>query len=52
MKYKVSYSGFFYIEADSAEEAEEKVFDGDAIYSEESISKIEKVDEFTVCLEG
>ena len=26
-KYKVSYSGFVYVEADTAEEAEEKAFD-------------------------
>lgn len=48
MKYKVSYSGFYYVEADSPEEAEQKAFDSDLIYSEESIDRIEEVKEFTV----
>lgn len=53
MKYKVSYSGFYYVEADSPEEAEEKaVYEDAAIYNEVSVEKIEEVDEFFVCLEG
>lgn len=48
MKYKVSIKGFYYIEADSPEEAEKKAFDGDVIYSEESIDSIKEADEFIV----
>lgn len=34
MKYKVSYHGFAYVEADSQEEAEEKaMYEDDAVYS-------------------
>lgn len=51
MKYKVTFSGFRYVEADSPEEAEEKaMYDNESIYSEESVDMIEEVDEFTVCL--
>lgn len=53
MKYKVTYSGFYYVEADSPEEAEEKaMYEDDAIYSEKTVESVEEVDEFTVCLEG
>ena len=51
MKYKVSYSGFYYVEADSPEEAAEKsVYEDEAIYNEVSVEDIEEVDEFTVCV--
>lgn len=53
MKYKVSYHGFAYVEADSQEEAEEKaMYEDDAVYSEQSVESIEEMDEFTVCLEA
>lgn len=51
MKYKVNFSGFAYVEADSEEEAEEKVlYEDDAIYSETQADNIEEVDEFEVML--
>lgn len=53
MKYKVLYSGFYYTEADSPEEAAEKaVYEDGAIYNEVCVESIEEVDEFTVCLEA
>lgn len=51
MKYKVFYTGFAYVEADSKEEAREKVlYEDDAIYSETQVDNIEEVDEFEVNL--
>lgn len=53
MKYKVSFRGFHYVEADSPEEAKEKaMYEDEAIYSEQEIESIEEVDEFSVMLEG
>ena len=50
MKYKVSFSGFAYVEADSPEEAEEKaMYEDDAVYEEKK--SVEEVDEFAVSLE-
>lgn len=47
MKYKVSFNGFAYVEADSPEEAEEKaMYEDDAIYEEKKCESIEEVDEF------
>jgi hypothetical protein len=46
-KYKVYYSGFAYVEADSVEEAEEN-YEYDCVYEEKQIEKVEEVDEF-VC---
>ena len=52
MKYKVSFSGWAYVEADSAEEAEGKaMYEDDAIYKEEKCVSVDEVDEFVVCLE-
>lgn len=52
MKYKVSYSGWAYVEAESEEEAEEKaMYEDDAIYEEKKCESVEKVDEFAVSLE-
>ena len=52
MKYKVSYSGWAYVEAESEEEAEEKaMYDDDVIYEEKKCESIEEVDEFAVSLE-
>lgn len=47
-KYKVSYSGFVYVEADTSEEAEEKAFDEEEIYSEKQVDAVIEVDEFVV----
>lgn len=49
MKYKVSYSGFVYVEADTVEEAEEKALDEiEEVYSEKQIDSAIEVDEFVV----
>lgn len=49
MKYKIYYSGFAYVEADSEEEAREKVlYEDDAIYSETQVDNIEEIEEFEV----
>lgn len=48
MKYKVSYSGFAYVEAACEEDAQMAYEDGDTIYEEECIEVIEEVDDFTV----
>lgn len=50
MKYKVSYSGFAYVEADDEDEAQMAYDDGDTVYEEEWIEVIEEVDEFTVMI--
>lgn len=48
-KYKVSYSGFVYVEADTAEEAKEKVLEElEEIYSEKQVNAVIEVDEFDV----
>ena len=49
MKYKVNFSGFAYVEADSKEKAKEKVlYEDDAIYSETQVDNIEEIEEFVV----
>ena len=48
-KYKVYFSGFAYIEADSMEEAEDN-YDFEAVYEEQQVDMIEEVDEFLVSL--
>ena len=47
-KFMVSYEGHAYIEADSAEEAEELFHDGDSVYSEQQVTCIHEVDDFSV----
>lgn len=47
-KYKICYSGFAYVEADSEEEAEEKYSWGDTMFDVESIDFVKEVDEFVV----
>ena len=47
-KYKVYFSGFAYVEADSAEEAEEIYHDGYTYYEEQQVDEVEEVDEFFV----
>ena len=49
-KYKVYFSGFAYVEADSAEEAEDIYHDGDTDYEEHQVDEVEEVDEFAVCI--
>lgn len=52
LKYKVSFRGFDYVEADSPEEAEEKaMYEDDADYEEKKCESVEEVDEFAVSLE-
>lgn len=51
MKYKVSFTGWAYVEADSEEEAREKVmYEDDAIYKEEECTSVEEMDDFVVNL--
>lgn len=47
MKYKVNFSGFAYVEADSEDEAAEN-YDYDEVYRKEKIENIEEVDEFDI----
>lgn len=46
--YKVHYTGFMCVEADSAEEAKEKFYDEDFVLQEEGITSVEEVDEFVM----
>ncbi len=46
-KYKVYYSGFAYIEADSEENAIED-YEDFAYYEEKHIDEVEEVDEFVI----
>ena len=48
-KYKVSFSGFAYVEADTAEDARE-VYEFDYAYMEETVTSCEEVEEFVVVL--
>lgn len=45
-KYKVCYSGFAFVEAESEEEAEEMFFDGNTIVDETVVDEIVEVEEF------
>lgn len=49
-KYKVSYSGFAYVEADSPEEAEKKYNYEEHVYEENCIESVEKIDDFVITL--
>ena len=49
MNYKLNFSGYEYIEADSVEEAIEN-FNVDEAYREEEIEWIEEVDEFNISM--
>lgn len=49
MKYKVSFSGFHYVEADSPEEAQLKSEYEDTVYSESQVDSVEQVEDFYVC---
>ena len=46
-KFKVYYSGFSYVEADSPEEAA-SCYEYDAIYEEWNVDGVEEVDDFEV----
>lgn len=49
MKYKVKYSGFYYIEADNKEEAlESDRDDADVVYEEWENNSAEEVNEFEI----
>ena len=50
MKYKVFYSGFAYVEADSPDAAEDKYWISESVYEEEEITEVVEVEEFSVCL--
>ena len=47
-KYKVSFSGFAYVNAESQESALEAYFDGLSVYEESGVDAVEEVDEFEV----
>ena len=47
-KWKVVFSGFCYVEADSAEEAEDKARNEEDVYRELFYDDAEKVEEFEV----
>lgn len=46
MKYKVSFSGFHYVEADSPEEAKLKAECEETVYSESQVDSVEQVEGF------
>lgn len=48
MKYKIYFSGFAYVEADSEEEAKDLYYMGDTTYEETVIDDIEEVNEFII----
>ena len=48
MIYKVNFSGFAYVEADSKDEAEECFYDDEFAYKAYSVDSIEEVDDFVV----
>lgn len=48
MKYKVNYSGFCYIEADSESEAKDLFFEEMYAYEEHEITSVEEVEDFLV----
>lgn len=50
MKYKVSFSGFHYVEADSPEQAKLKADHEDTVYSESQVDSVEEVEDFYVYL--
>ena len=50
MKYKVEYSGFCYVEADSKSEAEDLFFEDSFLYDDCEITNVEQVSEFVVSM--
>ena len=49
--YKVPFSGFAYVQADSKEEAEEKFGDDVTVYKQSDIGDVEEVDEMPIDLD-
>jgi len=49
--YKVPFSGFAYVQADSKEEAEEKFGDDATVYKQIDIGDVEEVDEMPIDLD-
>ena len=47
-KYKVLFSGFAYIEAENADEAENLFYNDEFDYMEDSIEAVEETDDFVV----
>lgn len=47
-KYKICFSGFAYVEADSEESAIDKYFDDGAIYEESGVDSVSEIDDFIV----
>lgn len=48
MKYRVEFSGFAYVEADSVEEAEQQYFCNDYSFHEHSVDSVTEVDDFII----
>ena len=49
-KYKVLFSGFAYIEAENADEAENLFYNDEFDYMEDSIEAVEETDDFVVSI--
>ena len=47
-KYKILFSGFAYIEAENADEAENLFYNDEFDYMEDSIEAVEETDDFVV----
>ena len=47
-KYKVSYSGFAYVEAENMQE--EKFEYDDSVYQEQAVDNVEEIDDFLVSM--
>lgn len=50
MKYKVTFSGYAYVEAENEREAENKYWNDEYGYREEEVDEVVEVDEFIVVL--
>ncbi len=50
MKFKVSFTGHAYVEAETEQEAESKYYDDQYEYKEEQVDEVEEIDEFIVVL--
>lgn len=48
--YKIAFSGFAYVQADSEEEAKEKFDDDRNVYKETNLDSVEEVDEMPIDL--
>lgn len=52
MKYKVSFHGFHYVEANSLDEAEEKaIYENEAFYTETQVDDVEEIEEAIINLD-